>query len=140
MEIFWQVWKLSGQSGNFLDNLETFRTVWKLSGQSGNFPDSLETFRTVKKLPGNCQLSEKYWKSLVTVWKVWLLSGKFGNCLAVWKKFGQYGNCPDSQKLSRESGNLNYKLILKSLFSSQTLITTFFVAFFLFMHFFVVKF
>lgn len=47
LETFRIVWKLTGHSGNFPDSLETFRTVWELSGQSGNFLDSLETFRTV---------------------------------------------------------------------------------------------
>ena len=37
------VWKYSGQSGKFVDSLESL----SLCGQSGKFPDSLEGFRTV---------------------------------------------------------------------------------------------
>ena len=47
--------KLSGQSINFPDNLETFQTVWKLSRLSGNFPDCPETFQTVRKLSRRIQ-------------------------------------------------------------------------------------
>ena len=67
LESFWTVWKVSGQSGNFLDSLESFRTVWKASGQSGKFPDSLESFRTV--------------------WKVSGQSGKFPNSLEFFDRF-----------------------------------------------------
>ena len=43
------VWKASGQSGKFLDSLESFWTFWKVSGESGKFLDSLENIRTVLK-------------------------------------------------------------------------------------------
>ena len=59
---------MSGQSGKFLDSLESFRTVWKVSAQSEKFPhglesfqqrekfsDSLVNFRTVLKVSRQCQ-------------------------------------------------------------------------------------
>ena len=98
------MYRLSGKLNNFIqkvvhfpDSLETFRTVWKLSRQSINCPETANCLRNIGKVWLLFGKSGYYLESLVTVW-------------TVWKKFGQYGNCPDSQKLSRESGNLNYKL------------------------------
>ena len=54
---FLMVWKLSGWSGNFLDDLETFRMIWKLSGWFGNFPNDLETFRMIWKLSDHLEPS-----------------------------------------------------------------------------------
>ena len=59
LESFWTVWRVSRQSGKFLNNLEGFQPIWKISGQpgkffgqSGRFLTSLESFRTVRKVFG----------------------------------------------------------------------------------------
>ena len=63
----WNVWKISGQSEDFLDGLETFQKlsgnflenwtlswhVWKFSSQSENFLDGCENFRTIWNFPGS---------------------------------------------------------------------------------------
>ena len=87
---FLMVWKLSGWSGNFLDDLETFRMIWKLSGWFGNFPNDLETFRMIWKLSDHLEpsgwfrnfpdglevfgSSGKCLDNLETFWRVWQLS------------------------------------------------------------------
>ena len=43
LECFQTVWKVSGQTGKFPEDLESFRTAWKVYGQSGRFPTNLET-------------------------------------------------------------------------------------------------
>ena len=56
------IWKLSRQSGNFTDNLETFQTIWKLSRWSRNFPAQFQrlcaqNFQTHKNFPdGNATM------------------------------------------------------------------------------------
>ena len=49
------VWKLSRQFGKFPNGLESLRTVWKLSKQAGKVSDSLESFQTVLKVSRQCQ-------------------------------------------------------------------------------------
>ena len=45
LENFWRVWKVSRESGKFLDTLESFQ-------QCEKFPDSLENFQTFLKISG----------------------------------------------------------------------------------------
>ena len=82
LESFWTVWKVSWQSGKFLDSLESF-------GQSGKFQDSLESFRTAWKVSGQSGKFPKSLERVRTVWKVSGQSGKFQECLesfqTVWK-------------------------------------------------------
>ena len=47
--------KLSGQPKNCPDNPETVQIIQKLSGQLKNCPDNSKTFRTIQKLSGNSQ-------------------------------------------------------------------------------------
>ena len=76
MESFQTVWKVLGQSGEFLNGQESFQAVWKVSGQSGNFPDGLESFQLVwkvsswsEKFPGSLEFFDSV-ESFWTVYKV----------------------------------------------------------------------
>ena len=62
---FQMVWKVSGLSGKFPDNLKYFRLIWKASRLFGKFPDCLESFGMV--------------------WKIFGWSGKFPDCLESYK-------------------------------------------------------
>ena len=111
------VWKFSGWSGNFLNNLETFWIIWKLSRWSSNFPGDLETFRKIWKLS---RWSGNFSDDLETfqmVWKLSRWSGNFPDDLEtfrmVWKLSVWSGNFPNGLetfriiwKLSRWSGNI----------------------------------
>ena len=61
---------VSGQSEKCSDSLESFRRVWKVSTLSGKFLDNLESFETLWKVSGGCGKFPDSLESFRTVWKV----------------------------------------------------------------------
>ena len=95
---FWTVWKISRQSGNMTNNMESFQTVWKLSGNSKKFSVSLESFWTIRKIFGQSGEFPDSLKGFRTVWKYAGHSGKFPDGLLsfrrIWKVVGRSGRFP----------------------------------------------
>ena len=95
---FWTVWKISRQSGNMTNNMESFQTVWKLSGNSEKFSVSLESFWTIRKIFGQSGEFPDSLKGFRTVWKYAGHSGKFPDGLLsfrrIWKVVGRSGRFP----------------------------------------------
>ena len=90
--------KLSGQSTNCPDNLETVRTIQKLFGQSRNCPDNPKTVRTIKKLSGHSRNCPDNLETVRTIQKV----------------YGQFKNCPDNLETVRTIQKLPERLYLSS--------------------------
>ena len=70
-------WEVSGWSGKFPDNLESFRIFSKVSGQSGKFRDNLEDFQITWKVPDSREIfgwPGKFPDGLESFWVVWKVS------------------------------------------------------------------
>ena len=109
LNIFNIIPKLSWQTLNLSDNLETFQLTLKFSIQFGKFPEKLKnsskSLILSKNFPDKLEAFQTIWKTFQTIWKNiqtnWKVSRQIDNCL----KFFNF-----TWKLSRKTLNFSYKL------------------------------
>ena len=123
------VWKVSVQSGKFLESLENFWTVWKvlhfwhtccrnfLRTSSGKFLRVRKVFTRTTLSPKTSQTWHKFLDSLesfLTVWKASEQTGEYPDSLEsvrkFWKVSGQSGKFPDSLESFRTVGKVSDSL------------------------------
>ena len=94
MECFRTVWKVSGQSGKFPDNLEGFQTVWKVSRHSEKSPENLGNIWT------NLRKIKTVWRSVSGKFEKFadsLFLDSLENLRTVTKVSGQYRKLLENQ-------------------------------------------